>query len=222
MDGTPRRATRAEEGALTRGRLLDVAEELFAVHGPEGVSIRALNTAAGAAQTSVHYHFGSKEELLLAVVRRRGAAVISGIHRRVGDLEAARGRPSARGIMDALAVPLLAVLDDDPAGGLRWLKLTARLNVARDPAVIQGTAGPGTVEERFDGLLRRAFPDADPRALGRAWRIAATVLFRSLGDLDTAAAHLPDDDPATISADFVEAVITFCADGLAAAGRRRS
>ena len=80
--------------------------------------------------------------------------------------------------------------------------------------------GGELVEERFDGLLARAFPAADPLALRRAWRIAATVLFRSLGDLDTAAAHLPEDDPATISAAFVEAVVVFCADGLAAAGRR--
>jgi AcrR family transcriptional regulator len=222
MDARPRRGTRAEEGALTRERILDVAEELFAAHGPDGISIRAVNTAAGVAQTSIHYHFGSKDDLLLAVVRRRGAAVIAGIHRRVDALERARGKPTARAIMDVLAQPLLAVLEDDPVGGLRWLKLTARLNVARDPAVIQGTAGPGTVEERFDALLARAFPAAEPLELRRAWRIAATVLFRSLGDLDTAAAHLPEDDPASISAAYVEAVIRFCADGLAAAGRRSS
>ncbi|MFN8628716.1 MAG: helix-turn-helix domain-containing protein [Candidatus Binatia bacterium] len=50
---------------------MDAAEELFATFGVEGVSIRSINAAAGLAAPSVHYHFGSKDDLLSAVLRRR-------------------------------------------------------------------------------------------------------------------------------------------------------
>ncbi|MCB1097687.1 MAG: TetR family transcriptional regulator [Verrucomicrobiae bacterium] len=54
----------------TRFRLMDVAEELFAEQGFEAVSLRHITTAAGANLAAVHYHFGSKEGLIVAVLQR--------------------------------------------------------------------------------------------------------------------------------------------------------
>jgi AcrR family transcriptional regulator len=44
----------------TRQRLLDVAAELFADRGLDGVSVRELCTAAGANVAAINYHFGDK------------------------------------------------------------------------------------------------------------------------------------------------------------------
>jgi AcrR family transcriptional regulator len=60
----------AHNGAATKDRILDAGERLFAELGFAGASLRAVTEAAGANVASVNYHFGSKEGLLRAVVRR--------------------------------------------------------------------------------------------------------------------------------------------------------
>ncbi|MEU4385500.1 TetR family transcriptional regulator [Promicromonospora sp. NPDC023805] len=63
--------TRADKVAQTRERILDAAEQLFAEHGLSNVSNRQISEAAGQANNSaVGYHFGSKSELIKAVVSR--------------------------------------------------------------------------------------------------------------------------------------------------------
>ena len=60
------------DSRATADRLLDAAERLFAEAGFRAVSLRAINEAAGARNTSAsHYHFGSKEALVDAVFARR-------------------------------------------------------------------------------------------------------------------------------------------------------
>ncbi|MFA5988737.1 MAG: CerR family C-terminal domain-containing protein [Sphingomonas sp.] len=47
-------------------RLLDIAVREFGRHGLEGASTRSIAAAAGAAMSSITYHYGSKEGLYLA------------------------------------------------------------------------------------------------------------------------------------------------------------
>jgi len=207
---------KAEEGQRTRQQLLDVAEALFAEHGVAAVSLRSVTTAAGLATGAVHYHFGAKDELLAAVVARRGAGVLERMDQLIGAVESARGKPSARALIDTMAIPLLEVYERDGAAGLRWLKVIAGLTQMRDPAVLAGTK---RLEERLDVQLQRAFPAADVVALRRRWRIASVMLVRMLGDIDTPGAQLPGDDEREASTAFVEAALEFCAAGLRAAAR---
>ncbi len=51
-------------------RLLEVAIELFAVHGFAGTSIRDIAGAAGCSIANVYHHFASKEALWLAILAR--------------------------------------------------------------------------------------------------------------------------------------------------------
>jgi AcrR family transcriptional regulator len=54
-----------------RTLILDAAEWLFAEHGVTSVSNRQIGAAAGQGNTSaVGYHFGSKDELIRALIRR--------------------------------------------------------------------------------------------------------------------------------------------------------
>jgi AcrR family transcriptional regulator len=54
----------------TRSRILDAAQALFAVNGFEATSTRAITTTAGVNLAAVNYHFGSKDELVQAVLAR--------------------------------------------------------------------------------------------------------------------------------------------------------
>lgn len=59
-------------------RLLLAAERLFALHGIDGVSLRQIAMAAGSANNSaVHYHFGSKDGLIEAILAYRLPQLIS-------------------------------------------------------------------------------------------------------------------------------------------------
>jgi AcrR family transcriptional regulator len=55
----------------TRDRLLNSAEQLFALHGLESVSIRDITESADANAAAIHYHFGSKADLVAAIFHRR-------------------------------------------------------------------------------------------------------------------------------------------------------
>ncbi|SFN21856.1 transcriptional regulator, TetR family [Pseudonocardia ammonioxydans] len=63
---------RTDRSGATRERILDAAERLFAEHGVHAISNRAVAEAAGQGNNAVvSYHFGTKADLVRALVRRR-------------------------------------------------------------------------------------------------------------------------------------------------------
>jgi AcrR family transcriptional regulator len=66
---------RAERAAPTRERILTAAERLFAEHGVFTVSNRQVSEAAGQGNNAaVGYHFGTKTDLIRAILRRHAAS----------------------------------------------------------------------------------------------------------------------------------------------------
>ena len=55
----------------TKTRILDTAERLFAQKGFDAVSLRNIIASAKVNLAAVHYHFGSKQALVHAVIGRR-------------------------------------------------------------------------------------------------------------------------------------------------------
>jgi AcrR family transcriptional regulator len=78
----------------TRDRILDLAEDMFAQSGIDKVSLRAVTAAAGVNVSAIHYHFGSKDELLRAIFIRRLSGALEEQEARLsrfvasGDMEA--------------------------------------------------------------------------------------------------------------------------------------
>src|SRR6516165_9572513 len=69
--------------ATTRMALIATAERLFGAHGIDAVSLLTVVREAGQGnKNAVQYHFGSKEGLLLAILRNRADL----IDRRRGEL----------------------------------------------------------------------------------------------------------------------------------------
>jgi AcrR family transcriptional regulator len=67
---------RRAQVAATRQAILDAAERLFAEHGLHAVSNRQISAAAGQGNNAaVGYHFGSKDQLVREIVRRRSAPI---------------------------------------------------------------------------------------------------------------------------------------------------
>lgn len=65
--------TQGERKAETSERLIDAAADLFAHKGFHGVSADAVAEAAGRTSGALYSHFGNKEGLLLALLKRWGS-----------------------------------------------------------------------------------------------------------------------------------------------------
>ncbi len=63
-------------GQDTRNHLLDVAEQLFAQSGLDGVSVRQITDAAGLRLASVNYYFDTKENLYREALTRRATEIV--------------------------------------------------------------------------------------------------------------------------------------------------
>jgi AcrR family transcriptional regulator len=110
----------------TRDRLMVVGQRLFARHGVYQVSLRALHEEAGQRNASaLHYHFGSREGLLDAILTRHNRT-IEDERARVLDRLVAQGRADdVRSLVAAVVEPMSRKLAD--ADGREFLRIVAQL-----------------------------------------------------------------------------------------------
>ena len=83
----------SRRGDKTRARILDVAEQLFAKHGMDGVSMRTLVARSKVNLASVHYYFGSKKELFEEVFARRARVITDKRLKMLAECRTASDRP---------------------------------------------------------------------------------------------------------------------------------
>src|SRR5690242_9762181 len=112
----------------TRDRILDAAERLFADHGFEGASIRAIVDAAKVNLAAVHYHFRSKEALLEAVLTRRISVVNDSRLQRLQEAEVAAtpDPPSTEAVLRAFIVPTVELAQRTESGAT-FVQLMSRM-----------------------------------------------------------------------------------------------
>ena len=84
----------------TKERILGAAETLFAQHGFAGTSLRQVTSRADVNLAAVNYHFGSKENLINEVFRRRMDEMSQA---RLTALEAAKSRAESERLQAVLA-----------------------------------------------------------------------------------------------------------------------
>jgi AcrR family transcriptional regulator len=65
------------DSAVTSQAILAAARELFAAHGVDGVSVRQIAAAAGVNHALVHRYFGTKDEMVAAILVSEAAALSS-------------------------------------------------------------------------------------------------------------------------------------------------
>lgn len=166
----------SDERSSTPGRILDAAERLFAERGIRGASLRAITDEARVNLAAVHYHFGSKDALVLAVFRRRLVAVNRERLRLLDAAETAGSRegPALEAIVEALLAPVLRLVRDAGDGGRHFARLMGRSVMDPDADLHQKLfAEFGPVLERFEAAFQRALPCLPPAEI--LWRMFFTI-----------------------------------------------
>src|ERR1041384_830620 len=99
----------------TKERILGAAEELFAQHGFAGTSLREVTSRADVNIAAVNYDFGSKENLINEVFRRRLAELSE---RRLSAVQASREQSPGdlQAVLAAFIEPALALSLDRQGG----------------------------------------------------------------------------------------------------------
>jgi AcrR family transcriptional regulator len=150
----------------TKEKLLDTAEKLFAEKGYDATSLRQIIAEAGVNLAAIHYHFGSKEELLDEVVVRHVGPVND---ERLAQLdcveaEAGKGRPALEQVVKAFLAPTARVAAENP----QFVRLMGRLHAdgVMQP-ILQRNFQP--VIARFLTAMRNALPDLPPEEF--RWRV---------------------------------------------------
>ncbi|MDA5194045.1 TetR/AcrR family transcriptional regulator [Govanella unica] len=183
-----RRAGRSKAGGeLTKDRILDAAEALFAEGGYDGVSLRQITQQAGVDLALANYHFETKENLFREVLRRR-VDVLNGDRLRHLDEAriAAKGQsPTIAALIDVMVAPIIKRVRSDP-GWRNYCRLIAHSDI--NPKHVQ------LISELIDptfshviSAMRMALPGIDDADL--YWGIyyllgAFLVTFSESGRID--------------------------------------
>ena len=164
----------------TRLALMRAAEQLFSQQGVDRVSLREIAIAAGQRNVSAAtYHFGSKRELIEAILERHSLPVQDSWAPALA--QDPEHRLGLQELLELLVRPMVAKIDD-PDGGRCYLELSAELVASRSFPMMgmRVATTPGTQEM----AKRIAEHGADVAPMIRVIRSTrlASVLFGSIGD----------------------------------------
>jgi len=176
----------------TKQRILDAAEELFGEHGYSATSLRHIIAEAGVNLAAIHYHFGSKQDLLDQVILRKAGPMNA---RRLALLdrfeeEAAPEPASVEKILEAFIAPAI-LIDKSP----EFVKLMGRVHAeGLMPEIAQRNFQP-TID-RFLSALRRALPQMTAAELAWKAHFSLGAMAHTLTvptEIDAQAAHESPD-----------------------------
>jgi len=202
----------------TKERLLDAAERRFAELGFQGTSMRAVTQLADTAVSAANYHFGSKEELLRAVIRRRVQPINEKRIKRLDEVEAAASTPDVEAVVDVFLRPLFEARAERlaSAGGEFFRQIAARLYADPQQLVLSMRKELfSEVNERFLAALLRALPEAAPEAVGVGMQLMVGMMVHAISGQHGESEI--DDLPGTDYEPRLARMIAFASAGIRAA-----
>ena len=152
----------------TKDRILGAAEELFAQHGFAGTSLRQVTSRADVNIAAVNYHFGSKENLVNEVFRRRMddmtalrlSQLRTALEKHPGELQP---------VLAAFVEPALAMSQDRHGGGA-FVRVVARAYAEKNDGLRKFLSDHyGHVLREFGKAISTCVPGLSKEAL--YWRL---------------------------------------------------
>jgi len=147
------------KGERTRRKIKAAALRLFALHGIDGVSVRAINRAADQKNAgSINYHFSSRDDLIRELVFDV-AKILERIHdARIDALERAGGPRSIREVVGIL-IDALSECGDDPVADDHSLRFLNMALISRREVLFEAMRGEDSGTRRCLSHIRRMAPE---------------------------------------------------------------
>jgi AcrR family transcriptional regulator len=168
--------------ASVRGRLLDVAERLFAEHGLDSVSLNQIAKAANQRNSMViQYHFGTKTALLQAIAERRMQEVNERRLELLSRVDGADRLIDLKRVAEAMVFPFAEHLSHE--GGTYYIRFSAQ--VYSDPRLeffklIEGAHNSGMREA---GRIAREILSEMPRdVVKHRLALVTSLIFSAFAD----------------------------------------
>lgn len=109
----------------TKQEILNAAESLFAEHGFVNTSMRMITQLANVNLAAVNYHFGSKKNLIQAVLKRHFDNAIPKIDKNLDEWIQCKSK-SAYSLIESLAIPLIESEKTHPNSTTLFVQLLGR------------------------------------------------------------------------------------------------
>ncbi|HEX5488454.1 MAG TPA: TetR/AcrR family transcriptional regulator [Rhodanobacteraceae bacterium] len=165
----------------TKQRILGAAEALFAEHGFAGASLRQVTAAASVNLAAVNYHFGSKDNLIEEVFRRRLDELSRRRLERLAETSAA-GQTTLESVLDAFISPALE-LSLDRKGGSVFMRVLARAFAEHNGHLRKFLSeNYGYVLKDFAAAFAQLLPQLDKQELYWRLDIAVGALTYAMAD----------------------------------------
>ena len=159
------------EDKKTYEKLMDCAEKIFAEKGYDKASVREITAAANVNLASIHYHFGSKENLLQELLNRKLEWLNQQRLIALNTLESkSKNKPlKPSQILEAFFGTLLDMLDEKNYGGEMFLRLLGRSTLEPNCLISSISNGKNNaVTEKFRDALFKALPNVPKNEI--VWR----------------------------------------------------
>lgn len=202
----------------TKNKILDAAEQAFADKGFNGTSLREITSKAEVNLAAVNYHFGSKKELIKAVMSRYMNELSPRLETALLALCDNKQQPSLVEVFSAFVEPLLALNQFKKKGTSNFLQLLGRGYTDSQGFLrwFLTTQYPNVIDY-FISAMKKAYPELNKEEM--FWRLHFTmgtlVFTMSSSDalIDIAKNDFADDIDI---AGVIQRVIPYIAAGVAA------
>ncbi len=202
----------------TKNKILDAAELLFADKGFNGTSLREITSLGEVNLAAVNYHFGSKKELIKAVMSRYMNALSPRLESALSALCQEDVQPSLIEVFSAFIEPLLYLNEFKENGTSTFLQLLGRGYTDSQGFLrwFLTTQYPGVIEH-FTKAVHKAYPELSPEEM--FWRLhftMGTIVF-TMSSSDALIDIAQNDFDREIDiAGVIKQVIPYVAAGVAA------
>lgn len=158
----------------TKDKILNAAEQLFADNGFNGTSLREITSQADVNLAAVNYHFGSKKELIKAVISRYMDELSPILEETLVDLVNSDQQPDLNEVFTVFLEPLLSLNDFRENGTSIFLQLLGRGYTDSQGFLrwFMTTRYPGVIE-RFVSAVHKAYPELTAEQM--FWRLHFTM-----------------------------------------------
>lgn len=161
------------DDASVPDRILSAAEAAFSEGSYSEVSIRKIAIRSKVNLALISYHFGSKEGLYRAVVRRRGNDIVRARENALTEFENRGAPPTLEELVRAYIKPVFDIKREGPRG-IAFVKVQARLHNEADELFLRIRREIyDNISKRYIRMLEKTMPHLSTQDI--SWRIAFLI-----------------------------------------------